>query len=533
MKNPFAQNIWVDLRKIGTIDHSVRIEQLFGQEQDRLQRMSLRLPGMLLDASKQRISKRAHTALLDLAASCGLASQRLRMFAGEPINQTEQRAVLHVALRAQAGDAIATPPLLAEILAERARMLAFAQRTRATPQITDVIHIGIGGSDLGPRLALQALSSSGQNGPRIHFLSNIDAHALADVLAFVNPKHTLLSIASKSFATLETQLNAASVMTWMRNAGLSEEDIKARCIALTANPQAALAQGILPECIFRFWDWVGGRYSLCSSIGLPIALAFGSAMFEQMLDGARAMDQHFFSASPELNGPLLLAMVDVWNLNVLDLRAHCIAPYHAHLARLPAYMQQLEMESNGKSTGLDGLGIAHHTAPLVWGESGTDAQHSFFQWLHQGTQVCPVDFIAVKTAAHSHPQHHAQLLANCLAQSAALMTGKTAQQAHVEMLAAGMAVPQADALAAHRAFEGNRPSTTLLLDKLDAWHFGALIALYEHKTFAASAMWGINAFDQWGVELGKMLAGDMYLRISGKTTQKFDPSTELLLQALK
>jgi len=533
MRNPVFSKLWTELRQIDTAAASLRIEQLFEQEPDRIQRMSLRLPGILLDVSKQRFSKKAHEALLDMVSKSGLLSERARMFAGELINYTEQRPVLHVALRAQEGDAVATPQLLAEVLAQRRRMLAFAEEIRSSNNISDVIHVGIGGSDLGPRLALQALSNEGYDGPRVHFLSSMDGHALANVLAMADPKRTLLSIASKSFSTLETRVNVASIRIWMQEAGLSEQEIKNRCVALTANPQAALSQGVLPELIFPFWEWVGGRYSLCSSIGLPIALAFGSRVFEQMLAGARAMDQHFANAPITLNGPLLLAMVDVWNLNILDFRAHCIVPYHANLGRLPAYLQQLEMESNGKATGVDGLPLSHQVAPLVWGEPGTEAQHSFFQWLHQGTQVCPVDFIAIKTASHPYVDHHVQLLANCLAQSAALMKGKSVQQAHAEMVAAGMSTAQADTLAGHRAFEGNRPSSTLLLDKLDAWHLGALIALYEHKTFAASLLWGINAFDQWGVELGKNLAADMYLRMRGQAAPEFDPSTESLLQALK
>ena len=533
MRNPLFSKLLTDLRKIDTVATSLRIEQLFEHEPDRIQRMSVRLPGILLDISKQRLSKKAHQVLLEMLSKSGLLSERARMFEGEVINYTEQRPVLHVALRAQEGDAAAMPQLLAEVLAQRRRMLAFAEEIRSSNNISDVIHVGIGGSDLGPRVALQALSSGTPDGPRVHFLSSMDGHALANVLAIANPKRTLLSIASKSFSTLETRINAASLRLWMQEAGLSEQEIKTRCVALTANTQAALSEGILPEFIFPLWEWVGGRYSLCSSIGLPIALAFGSKVFEQMLAGARAMDQHFLNAPVDLNGPILLAMVDVWNLNVLDLRTHCIVPYHANLARLPAYLQQLEMESNGKARDVDGLPLPYQVAPLVWGEAGTDAQHSFFQWLHQGTQVCPVDFIAVKTASHSYAEHHSQLIANCLAQSAALMKGKSLQQAHAEMMAAGMSAAQADALAGHRAFEGNRPSSVLLLDKLDAWHFGALIALYEHKTFVASLLWGINAFDQWGVELGKNLAADMYLRIRGQAAPKFDPSTESLLQALK
>ncbi len=527
------EHAWSKLHAVAKEQAFTRLEQLFENEPDRVRQMSLRAPGMLIDASKQRISTLAMTALHELAQASGLSRQRARQFAGEAINFTEQRAVLHMALRADAGDAVGNADLLQQVLSERARMLAFAERTRANPDIKDVIHIGIGGSDLGPRLAVQALSGIPADGPRIHFLSNIDGHALQDITRIADPLHTLITIASKSWTTLETQMNAAGVMAWMKNHGLPDTQVKARCVALTTRPEAAIAQGVPAEQVFRFWDWVGGRYSLWSSIGLPIALAYGAKTFEQMLAGARSMDLHFVQAPPEQNAPLLLALIDVWNLNVLDLRARAVVPYHAHLARLPAYLQQLELESNGKSTGVDGKPVAHATAPLVWGEPGTDAQHSFFQWLHQGTQVCPVDFIAAKVPSHSHAEHHAQLLANCLAQSAALMTGKTAQRAQSEMIAAGMAESQAAALAQHRAFAGNRPSTTILLDTLDATHFGALIALFEHKTFCASVLWGINAFDQWGVELGKVLARDVHARMTCASEQRFDASTEYLMNALK
>jgi glucose-6-phosphate isomerase len=531
MHSDKTQPAWNALQAAGNAAQQQTITQLFEAEPDRIARMTLRAPGMLIDASKQRLPAAAMTALHALAYACDFAAKRAALFAGAPVNPTEGRAVLHAALRADPTDAMATPQLLQEVAVERARMLAFADQVRANKEITDVIHIGIGGSDLGPRLAVQALAASG--GPRIHFLSNIDGHALEDVTRLADPARTLISIASKSWTTLETQMNAASVMAWMRASGLPQASVLARCVALTTRPEAAIAQGIAPAQVFRFWDWVGGRYSMWSSIGLPVAIACGSTAFKQMLAGARSMDQHFIDAPAEQNAPLLLALVDAWNLNVLDLRARCVVPYHAHLARLPAYLQQLELESNGKSTTLDGQPVTHATAPLVWGEPGTDAQHSFFQWLHQGTQVCPVDFIFAAKPAHAHADHHLQLAANCLAQSAALMTGKSAAQAMQEMVAAGIGDEEAKALAPHRAFAGNRPSTTIVLDTLDASHFGALIALYEHKTFAASTLWNINAFDQWGVELGKVLARDVHARMSGAGAQSFDASTEFLLGAVK
>jgi glucose-6-phosphate isomerase len=514
--------------------NNASITQLFAQEPDRCAALTLHAAGIVIDASKQRIDQATLQAGIALARASALPQQRAAMFAGETINRTEARPVLHVALRAQAGDQIghvAAPGLLDEVIAARQTMLQFAQRTRTQGRYTDVLHLGIGGSDLGPRLAHQALAAHPHGPVRVHFVANVDGHALHAVLSKLPAKTTLISFASKSFTTLETQTNYATASEWMQSHGLSAAQVREQTVVLTAKKSAALAAGFADTQILPFWDWVGGRYSLWSSIGLPVAIAYGAEVFEQMLAGARAMDQHFLHTPLATNAPAVLAVLDAFNLNALGLSARAVIPYHADLARLPAYLQQLELESNGKNVALDGSALPYATAPLVWGEPGTDAQHSFFQWLHQGTQICPVDFIGVIAPSHPYAQQHRLLNANLLAQSAALMRGKTYAEVQAELRASGMVDQEIAQAAPHRVFSGNRPSTTLLLPKLDAYHFGALLALYEHKTFCASVLWGNNAFDQWGVELGKVLAKDVRARMDAPG-KNFDPSTEQLLKLI-
>jgi glucose-6-phosphate isomerase len=510
------------------------ITELFARDAQRCTTFTLHAAGLVIDASKQRIDRATLQAGLALADTCGLADQRAAMFAGESINTTEGRAVLHTALRAQHGDAIGhaqSPALLGEVLEARNAMLQFADVVRTQGRYTDVLHLGIGGSDLGPRLAHQALAAHPHGPVKVHFAANIDGHALHHVLAQLPAKTTLVSLASKSFTTLETQTNYATVVQWMQSHGLSGDQVRAQTVVLTAKKSAALAAGFRADQILPFWDWVGGRYSLWSSIGLPVAIAYGAEVFEQMLAGARAMDQHFAQTPLESNAPVLMAILDALNLNAHGFAARAVIPYHADLARLPAYLQQLELESNGKAVAQDGSPLLYAAAPLVWGEPGTDAQHSFFQWLHQGAQVCPVDFIGVIKPSHPFTEQHRLLNANLLAQSAALARGKTFEEVLAELIASGMPEQTARHAAPHRVFSGNRPSTTLLLPALDAYHFGALLALYEHKTFCGSVLWGNNAFDQWGVELGKVLAKDVRARMDAPG-KSFDPSTEQLLKLL-
>jgi len=381
---------------------------------------------------------------------------------------------------------------------------------RAERDITDVVHIGIGGSDLGPQMAVQALQNADSGGPRLHFISNVDGHELAAVLAQLQARHTLFLIASKTFTTLETLANARSALDWFTAQGGGE--VARHFVALTAQPQRAADWGI--HTCFGFWDWVGGRYSLWSAIGLPIAIAVGAQAFAQMLAGAHAMDQHFAQAPLAHNLPVRLGLLDVWYRNFLGYSSRSIAPYHHGLRRLPAYLQQLEMESNGKQVDLTGQALTYGSSPVLWGEPGTNGQHAFFQMLHQGSDVVPVEFVAVKNATHALPDHQALLLSNVLAQAQALMVGKS------------------DA-GGHKNFAGNRPSTFILLEDLTPFNLGALIAMQEHRVFVSGAVWGINSFDQWGVELGKVLARDIHARIESGDVAGLDASTAQLLQRIR
>ena len=493
------------------------LRDAFAADAQRFDTFSQSAPHVFADLSKNLIDPRAERLLFDLARQCGLEQHRDAMFSGEAINNTENRAVLHFLLR--------NPPLAqyiprqtaidkiadqqAEVETTLNAMLAFAEQTRANGQITDVVNIGIGGSDLGPQMALLALNEFADKTKRFHFVSNVDGQELAAVLAQCKPHSTLFLIASKTFTTAETMLNAQSAKAWFEAQG--GQDIGAHFAALTTNVAAANAFGITTT--FGFWDWVGGRYSLWSAIGLPIAIAIGDKAFREFLAGAHAMDEHFRRAPLEQNLPVRLGLLDVWYRNFHGFSSRSIAPYSQPLRRLPAYLQQLEMESNGKRVDAQGEALPFDTAPVLWGEPGTNGQHAYFQMLHQGTSVVPVEFIAVKHAARSLPGHHQKLLANVVAQAQALMVGK------------------ADG-GGHKHFPGNRPSTFLLLDQLTPASLGALLALQEHRVFVSGAIWGINSFDQWGVELGKVLAQDVELRLLNGDVTGLDGSTAGLLARL-
>jgi glucose-6-phosphate isomerase len=465
-------------------------------------------PHVFADLSKNLVDERAQALLLDLARECGLERQRDAMFAGAIVNNTEQRAVKHWLLRADEGST--RDPDLGAVLATLDAMLTYAEQVRADPSITDIVNIGIGGSDLGPQMAVAALAEFVIPGRRFHFVSNVDGHELGAVLKQVEPDRTLFLVASKTFTTLETMTNAHSAKAWFEAQG--GRDVGRHFAALTTNVAAAREFGITTT--FGFWDWVGGRYSLWSAIGLPIAIAIGAQRFREFLAGARAMDGHFASAPLERNLPARLGLLDVWYRDFHGFTSRNVAPYHSALRRFPAYLQQLEMESNGKRVDREGRLLPYATAPVVWGEPGTNGQHAYFQMLHQGTDVVPVEFIAVRDAAHTLPGHHDQLLANALAQAQALMLG------------------QSDA-GGHKDFPGNRPSTFLVLERLDPATLGALIALYEHRVFTSGIVWGINSFDQWGVELGKVLARQLTPRLASGDVAGLDPSTAGLLRRLR
>ncbi|RCW74175.1 glucose-6-phosphate isomerase [Pseudorhodoferax soli] len=505
---------WGQLRALSqSLKTGYDVRAALADDPGRVPRFSQQAPEVFADLSKNWIDAGIENALFDLAEQAGMPAHRDAMFAGERINNTEQRAVLHTLLRAPAGTPQATPDLdaaLAEVHATLDAMLAYAERVRADGQITDIVNIGIGGSDLGPQMVVRALDAYAAPERRLHFVSNVDGHELDAVLRRLKPESSLFLIASKTFTTAETMANARSALAWFQREGGS--DVARHFAALSSNVEAARAFGITN--IFGFWDWVGGRYSLWSAIGLPIAIAIGAERFRELLAGAHAMDRHFREAPLQANLPARLGLLDVWYRNFLGFTSRSIAPYHSALARLPAYLQQLEMESNGKRVDRRGGALPYGTSPVLWGEPGTNGQHAYFQMLHQGTDVVPVEFIAVREATHSLPGHQSALLANALAQAQALMQGK----------------PDAGG---HRDFPGNRPSSFLLLQQLTPRSLGALVALQEHRVFTSGSVWGINSFDQWGVELGKVLAKDIEPRLASGDASGLDASTAGLLQRLR
>ena len=502
------------------------LREAFARDAGRHAAFSLEAPEIFADLSKNLVDVATVRFLADLSRECRVAAQRDAMLAGEPINTTEGRAVLHTALRAPPG----VGPFAAEVHGVLERMLAFAEAVRARAdaapprRLRHVVNIGIGGSDLGPQMVVLALAAQVHPQLAFHFVSNVDGHDIAGVLARCEPAETLFIVASKTFTTQETMANAETAKAWFLAGGGSR--VEDHFAAATTNVEAAARFGI--DTTFGFWDWVGGRYSLWSAIGLPIAIAIGAAGFRELLAGARAMDEHFASAPVEGSLPMLLGLIDVWYRNFHGFASRSVAPYHQGLKRLPAYLQQLEMESNGKRVDRDGTTLTFATSPVVWGEPGTNGQHAYFQLLHQGTDVIPVEFILVcqpdvapgETAiADRLRRQHRVLLANGLAQSQALMQGR------------------ASASEPHRHFPGNRPSTTLLLERMTPRSLGALIALYEHRVFTSGAVWGIDSFDQWGVELGKVLGNELLPLLDGggdaTKLQALDGSTAGLLARIR
>ncbi len=494
------------------------LREAFGADPRRFAAFSQGAPHLFADLSKNLIDASTQTLLFELARQCGLEQHRDAMFAGDKINRTEQRSVMHFLLRnpapapeEPAQDAIKTVANeQRDVQATLDAMLAYAETVRADEAITDVVNVGIGGSDLGPQMAVLALAEFVAPAKRFHFVSNVDGHELAAVLDQVKPRSTLFLVASKTYTTTETMTNARSAKQWFEAGGGS--DVARHFAALTTNVAAAQDFGI--GTTFGFWDWVGGRYSMWSAIGLAVAIAIGAERFRELLAGAHAMDEHFRTAVLEQNLPVRLGLLDLWYRNFHGFSSRCIAPYHSALRRLPAYLQQLEMESNGKRVDMAGQALPFATSPVLWGEPGTNGQHAYFQMLHQGTDVIPLEFIAVRHPSHDLPGHHEQLLANALAQAQALMQG------------------QVDA-GGHRHFTGNRPSSFFVLERLDPASLGALIALQEHRVFVSGSLWGINSFDQWGVELGKVLARDIEPRLVSSDLTGLDGSTAGLLQRLR
>jgi glucose-6-phosphate isomerase len=516
---------WQGLRRHRDANRGRSIRALFVADPERFTRFSAGLGDLLLDYAKCDVTADTMALLIDLAGATGVTDLRDRMFAGEAINLTEGRPVLHVALRNRS-----TRPILVggrdvmpDVRDTLARLGAFAAGVRdgsipgATGKpFTDVVNIGIGGSDLGPAMATLALAPY-HDGPRLHFVSNVDGAHLADTLAPLDPATTLVIVASKTFTTIETMTNAHSARDWLVGS-LGEGAVGAHFAAVSTALDKVAAFGIGAERTFGFWDWVGGRYSIWSAIGLPLLIAIGRKDFGRFLDGGHAIDEHFRTAPLAENLPVLLGLVGVWHRAVCGYPSRAVLPYDQRLSRLPAYLQQLDMESNGKRVRRDGTAVATPTGPTVWGEPGTNGQHAFYQLLHQGTDVIPTEFLIAAEGHEPHlAHHHRMLIANCLAQTEALLKGRDLAEAHAQLLARGLTEADAARLAPHRVFPGDRPSITLAYRKLDPFTLGRLIALYEHRVFVEAAIYGINAFDQWGVELGKELATGLLPVIEGTT----------------
>ena len=534
---------WRALERHAEAMASVHLRNLFAGDPDRFDRFSLRLDDLLLDYSKNRITEETLGLLLDLARRAELEAWRDRMFAGDRINVTEHRAVLHVALRNRANRPILVDgrDVMPEVNAVLAQMRDFSERVRGGAwrghtgkTITDVVNIGIGGSDLGPQMVCAALQPYQRADLRPHFVSNVDAAHLVDTLANLDPARTLFVVASKTFTTLETMTNAASARAWLVERLGDDAAVEKHFVAVSTNEKAVAAFGIDPANMFVFWDWVGGRYSLWSAIGLPITLAVGMDRFEELLAGAHAVDEHFRTAPLERNLPVILGLVGLWYRNFLGACSHAVLPYDQHLHRLAAYLQQGDMESNGKAVRRDGTAVDYDTGPIIWGEPGTNGQHAFYQLIHQGTTLIPADFLAAAESLTPLGDHHDKLLANFFAQPEALAFGKTAEEARAELARAGLSGAALETLLPHKVFPGNRPSNALLYRRLDPTTLGRVIALYEHKIFTQGVLWNINSFDQWGVELGKQLAQAILPELAGAApVASHDSSTNGLINHLK
>ena len=513
------------------------LREWFQADPERSAKLSFQVEGLRVDFSRQRLGLDTFRLLQNLAQTAEVAGFRDRMFSGARINSSEDRRVLHPALRYLKPGAFPSSSLdvMPEIREVRARMRSFSEQVRSGQwrgfsgdAIRDVVNIGIGGSALGPKLVVHALAASRHPELRFHFVSNPDSASLAPLLDSLDPRTTLFVLASKSFTTRETMLNATSACDWLCAAfnGRRESVLSRHCIAVTACPEYARALGLGDANIFRIWDWVGGRYSLWSAVGITIALAVGMERFEQLLSGAQEMDQHFMQASLAENLPVLMALVDIWNTNFLGAQTSAVLPYCELLRFLPAFLQQLEMESNGKSVGTLGQCLDYRTSPVIWGEIGPEGQHAFFQLLHQGSWLVPCEIIASAQSDFPLSGHQEPLLANCFAQATALAFGRTASEVRIDLESAGYADDDIAWLLPHKVLPGNQPSTMVLLPQLDPYHLGLLLALYEHKTFTQGVIWGINPFDQWGVEFGKQIAERLLPALRGEVElDGFDQST--------
>lgn len=533
---------WGKLESLYRSFKKTQMKDLFVADENRADKYTLKLENLLLDYSKNRIDDKVMSALFDLARERDVTGRIKAMFSGEKINKTENRAVLHTALRHQDNTPIYVDgkdvmPKIREVLgriknfSEAVRLGTFTGYTGK--KLTNIVNIGIGGSDLGPFMATEALRPYWAKDIKCYFISNIDGTACAEVLNKINPETTLFIVASKTFTTIETLTNAKTCRKWLVDA-LGEHAVSKHFIALSTNKEEVEKFGINPENMFEFWDFVGGRYSMWSAIGMIIAIAVGYENFERMLQGANAMDKHFANTDLEHNIPVILALIGIWYNNFYDIHRYCVVPYDQYLKYLPSYLQQLDMESNGKSISLDNKVVNYATGPALFGGAGTDVQHSFFQLLHQGTEIVPVDFIIPAISHNEIGNHHQILISNVLAQSEALMQGKTEAEAASELEKAGKSKEEIEALKKYKSFSGNRPSNTIVVKKLDPYTLGMLVAMYEHKVYVQGVIWNVNSFDQFGVELGKKLALNILPEIEGTAFGvEHDSSTASLINYIK
>ena len=540
--NPTELKSWKTLeniKKTQTFD----LRRLFKEDPARAERFSVSFDDIFLDYSKNLIDENVMKALFGLAEEAGLKEGISAMFRGEKINETENRAVLHTALRDFSEDPIILDGrnIKEDIRRVQGRMKAFAGKVSnkkwfgfSGKPVTDIVNIGIGGSDLGPVMVTEALKPYWKEGLRVFFVSNIDGTHIAETLKKLNPETTLFLIASKTFTTLETMTNANTAKKWFLDNGGSEKDIAKHFAALSTNTKAVTEFGIDPENMFEFWDWVGGRYSLWSAIGLSIACVIGYENFEELLKGAYSVDRHFKTAPFEKNIPVILGLLGIWYNNFFGAETHAILPYDQYMHRFAAYLQQGDMESNGKSTDRSGKPVNYQTGQIIWGEHGTNGQHAFYQLIHQGTKLIPADFIAPAISHNPVGDHHVKLLANFFAQTEALMNGKTAEEAKAELEKAGKSPEEIEKLLPFKVFSGNRPTNSILVKKITPHTLGALIAIYEHKIFTQGLIWNVFSFDQWGVELGKQLATKILPELkSAEKVMTHDSSTNNLINKFK
>ncbi|WP_026377458.1 glucose-6-phosphate isomerase [Aestuariibacter salexigens] len=530
---------WQNLTTLAESISTQHMRDWFAAQPDRASRYTMSACGITLDYSKNWIEPDVMQALTELAEYCDVPKKRDGMFAGDIINNTEHRAVLHTALRNFSGNPVYVDgqDVMPEVMATLDKIKQFVIEVHSGTRtgmrgdaFTDIVSIGIGGSFLGPKIMTEALKPYQHDGLNVHFVANVDGCHIQDVLAGLDPATTLIVMSSKSFTTQETLQNTLTAKQWFLSSGGSQADIAKHFVAVSSNVQAAVEFGMAEENIFPMWDWVGGRYSLWSAIGLPIALSLGYEHFEALLRGAHEMDNHFRSAPLQQNMPVILALLGVWYRNFFAAQSHVLLPYYHYLRGFPAYVQQLDMESNGKSTTSSGNAVDYATGPIIWGSEGTNGQHSFHQLIHQSGTLIPADFMLPLSVPNQHHEHHAMLASNCFGQTQALMQGKTFEQCYEDLANKGLPEDERKKLAAHKTMPGNKPSNTLVFEQLDPKTLGALVALYEHKVFVQGIIWDLNSFDQWGVELGKVLGNQVLGAIQdGAGSEQFDSSTAALI----